>query len=179
VRSGFGAGTKDPKGRANALRIVLAEKSRSAESNDRESLVSLAADLDDMSGEYVAEVAERLREAGALDVVIIPTLMKKGRPGTRIELLADANAADALEALLLEHSTTIGVRRWTVERRALTRQYGAVSVLGHEIRVKVASLPGGGRRVKPEFDDVSRVARVTGQSASDIFALATRAAERM
>ena len=81
IRSGFGAGTKDFKDRPNALRVVLAEV---GVRDDVEELLQLASDLDDMSPEYVAAVADLLREAGALDVVLIPTTMKKGRLGTRV-----------------------------------------------------------------------------------------------
>lgn len=175
-RSGFGAGTKDPVGRANALRIVLADP---VDSGGTEQLVAIAADVDDMSGEHLAEAADRLREEGALDVVLLPSIMKKGRPGTRVEVLARTAEADRLEALLLRHTTSIGARRWTVSRRALEREHTTVEVLGHAISVKVATLPEGGRRAKPEFEDVRRVARLTGRTVGDIFTLAARASEQV
>jgi hypothetical protein len=179
-RSGFGAGTKDFKGRANALRIVLAEPAAGArgDSDGVERLVQLAADVDDMSGEYVAAAAEALREAGALDVVLLATTMKKGRPGTRFEVLTAPERADALESLLLSATTTIGVRRATVERRALPRERRVVRVLDHDVSVKVVTTPGGGRRAKPEFDDVRRVAEATARPMADIFFLAAQEAER-
>ena len=175
LRSGYGAGTKEFKGRANALRIILAEERASG---GVESLVQLASDLDDMSPEYVAAVAERLREAGALDVVLVPTIMKKGRAGVRIEILARPGAADRLETMLLAESTTIGVRQTSLLRRALPREEGAVEVLGHRIAVKLVTLPDGSRRGKPEFEDVQRAALATGRSLQDIFVLAAGAAER-
>src|SRR5215207_1217834 len=80
LRSGFGAGTKDFRGRANALRLIIAEHSASVHAeadtpSARERLVMLSADLDDMTGEYLAAAADALRAAGALDVVLIPTTM--------------------------------------------------------------------------------------------------------
>jgi hypothetical protein len=104
--------------------------------------------------------------------------MKKGRPGTRIEILASPADANKLETLMLSETTTLGVRRSEVSRRALHRREAEVSVLGHAVRVKVASLPDGGERVKPEFDDVQRVALATGRRPADIFQLALAAAER-
>jgi uncharacterized protein (TIGR00299 family) protein len=175
LRSGYGAGTKEFKGRANALRIVLAEE-RAA--GGVQSIVQLASDLDDMSPEYVAAVAERLREAGALDVVLVPTIMKKGRAGVRIEILVRPADADRLESTLLAESTTIGVRRLSLTRRALPREERAVEVLGHRIGVKLVTLPDGSRRGKPEFEDVQRAALATGRSLQDIFMLAAGAAER-
>jgi uncharacterized protein (TIGR00299 family) protein len=179
LRSGFGAGTKELRGRANALRLILAEPAPAhVPSDGRQVLVTLAADLDDMSGEYVAHVADALRSAGALDVVLVPTIMKKGRPGVRVEVLAAPALADRLESMLLEGSTTLGVRRTMVERRALPRRHVTVEVLGHPIMVKVATQPDGTERAKPEFDDVHRVAEATGRAAHDIFSLAAEAARQ-
>ena len=180
VASGLGAGTKDFPDRANALRIVLADvpDDSSLRGEAHERLEMLAADLDDASPEYIAAVADDLREAGALDVVLVPVVMKKGRAGTRLEVLCRPADAARFEDRLLSETTTIGVRRITIRRRALDRAMEMVEVLGHRIAVKVVALPGGGRRGKPEFDDVRRVALATGRTAGDIFDLARRAWER-
>jgi uncharacterized protein (TIGR00299 family) protein len=177
LRSGFGAGTKDPRGRPNALRLTLAESARGA--FDVESLVQLSTDVDDMDGEQLADVAERLRAGGALDVVLVPTLMKKGRPGTRIDVLSTPARARHLEDALFIHSSTIGVRRVNIERDALPRTEHTICVLDHEIRVKVVTLPTGARRAKAEHDDVARVAVATRRSVREIASLAREAAERM
>ena len=177
LASGFGAGTKDFKGRANALRIVLAEVADAPHGVETRELVQLACDVDDLSGEYAAAAADRLRDAGALDVVLVPTVMKRGRPGVRIEVLATPGDADRLSALLLVESTSIGVRRTLVRRDALPRTMRTVQVLGHPVDVKVVTLPGGGTRAKPEFADVERVALATGHPPLDIFRLALGAAE--
>ena len=181
-RSAFGAGTKDFRDRANALRIVLADlagPAGRAPEDDVEALLMLAADVDDMAGEYLAAAAEALRDAGALDVVLLQTTMKKGRPGTRIEVLARPDDVPALETLLLTETTTIGLRRTPVLRRALPRERLTVDVLGHEVGVKVVTRPDGVRRAKPEFDDIRRAAEATGRPIADIFAMASLAAERV
>lgn len=175
-RSGFGAGTKEFPDRANALRIVLADLVDSG--GESEELHVLTCEVDDMTPEYLAGAAEALRASGAQDVVLQSVLMKKGRPGVRIEVLARPAAAAELEAILLSETTTIGVRHATVRRRALPRSMSTVQVLGHAVAVKVVTLPGGLRRAKPEFDDVQRVALATGRSARDIFWLASTEAER-
>jgi uncharacterized protein (DUF111 family) len=109
-------------------------------------------------------------------VVLYGTTMKKGRPGNRIEVLAQPADADRLEGVLLATTTTIGVRRWGVERRVLPRRARAVSVLGHRVAIKASTLPDGTVRAKPEFEDVRRAAEATGRSSGDIFALAVEAA---
>ncbi|MFL5616998.1 MAG: nickel pincer cofactor biosynthesis protein LarC [Gemmatimonadaceae bacterium] len=177
--SGFGAGTKDFPGRANALRIVLADvDARSASAARRETIALVAADLDDMSPEYLAGVVERSRVEGALDAVLVPVTMKKGRQGTRVEILCRPEDADRFENLLLRETSTIGVRRTEASRSVLPREEHTTHVLGHSIRVKVVTLPTGECRAKPEFDDVQRCALATGRSTFDIYQLALAAERR-
>ena len=175
-RSGFGAGSKEFPDRANALRIVLADEV--ADDSTIEEVHLLTCEVDDMAPEYLAAAADRLRADGALDVVLQPVVMKKGRPATRIEVLASPSKAEALETTLLIETSSIGVRRSVVRRRALPREQRMVSVLGHQIAVKTVRLPNGERRSKPEFDDVQRVALATGRAPRDIFWLASMEAER-
>ena len=180
LRSGFGAGTKEFRDRANALRIVLAEAVTSTTGPDQptdelQRVVMLAADIDDMTGEALSALSESLRAAGALDVVMIHTLMKKARPGVRIEVLSETGQARQLEDLLLTESSTIGVRRITLDRRALPRMRSSVDVLGHTIAIKVVTLPDGSTRGKPEFEDARRVAEATGRPLREVQRLAGEA----
>jgi uncharacterized protein (DUF111 family) len=138
----------------------------------------LATDIDDMSAEHLAAAADSLRDAGALDVTCLTVAMKKGRIGTRIEVLCRESDAGHLEALLFARTTTIGVRQTRVARRALARDMRTVDVLGHHVRVKVSALPDGRSRSKPEYEDVRSVAEATGRSMQDVAALAHAASER-
>jgi uncharacterized protein (DUF111 family) len=180
LKSGFGAGTKDPADRPNALRIILAEDvpAGSDVRGSDEALVWLATDIDDMTPEHVSAAADSLRKAGALDVTCITLAMKKGRLGTRIEVLSRAGDADRLESLVFARTTTLGVRRTHVMRRALARDVRTVSVLGHDVRVKISALPDGRRRAKPEYEDVRSVAEATGRTLQDVTTLAHAATER-
>lgn len=179
LRSGLGAGTKDFPGRANALRIVVAdvEAIRRSDGN-REQVTTLACDVDDMSPEYLAGVADRARDSGALDVVLLHATMKKGRAGTRVELLCRPDDASRFEELLLSETTTLGVRRQDVTRVTLQRRMKQVDVLGHAVRVKIVALPDGSERAKPEYDDVQRVALATNRRPTDIYELALAIPER-
>jgi hypothetical protein len=158
------------------LRLIVAESSSGGV--EFEELAQLASDIDDMSPEYLAATADLLRDAGALDVVLIATTMKRGRPGSRIEVLAQRRDVERLELLLLTETTTIGVRRTEVRRRALPREQRTVEVLGYSVGLKVVRLPNGTSRAKPEFADVQRVAEQTGRALRDIFQLAAEQAER-
>jgi uncharacterized protein (DUF111 family) len=132
-----------------------------------------------MTAEYLSAAADRLRAAGALDVLLQPVVMKKGRAGTRIEVLAPPNRAEELEHAILRETTSIGVRHGIVRRKALRRSIHTVTVLGHEIGLKMVDLSNGERRAKPEFEDVQRVALATGRAPHDIFWLASLEAERL
>ena len=180
IKSGFGAGTKDPADRPNALRIILADDAATTrmDSSGEETLAMLATDVDDMTPEHVAAAADALREAGALDVTCITVAMKKGRVGARIEVLCRESDAGRLESMVFARTTTIGIRRSRVVRRALARDVRTVEVLGHEVRVKVSALPDGRTRAKPEYEDVLSVAQATGRSLQDVTALARAASER-
>ncbi len=176
-RSGYGAGTRELPGRANALRLILAETDPSPD-GEIEDLTMLATDVDDMTAEHLAEAAELLRRHGALDVTTWAVQMKKGRLGVRLEVLCREGDVADLEARLFSSTTTLGVRRTAVMRRALRREERQVAVLGHMVRVKTATLPGGGRRSKAEFDDLRTVSQATGRPLADIASLALAEAER-
>ena len=166
LKSGYGAGTREFVGRANVLRVVLAELASTVAQVER--LEVLTADIDDMTAEYLAAVADMLRDAGALDVILFPTLMKKGRPGVRVEVLCGATEADRLEQLLLCESSTIGVRRTVIARHALPREEHSEEILGHPVSIKTVTLPDGRLRSKPDLADVQRVARETGRSTWEV-----------
>jgi len=175
VTSGFGAGTKDFRGRANALRLILADVEGG---ETREDLIEIVCDIDDMNPEYLAATLDRARDRGAFDVTSFAAMMKHGRHGTRVEILCRPVDAGSLESLMLDETTSIGVRRRSVQRRALSRTVIRITVLGHEISAKVVALPNGSRRAKPEFVDVQRVALATGRPLQDISTLANAEAER-
>jgi uncharacterized protein (TIGR00299 family) protein len=180
--SGYGAGTRDIHGQLNALRIIVGEAT--TDRHDRHSrhehlhtehLHVLSADIDDMSPEEVAGAADILRAEGALDVVLLHTTMKKGRLGTRVEALVRSDDLDALEEKIFLHFTTLGVKMFDVVRNALARESRVIKLNGRDIRVKVATLPDGSERSKPEFDDVRRVAEETSRPFADVRAEVLRA----
>lgn len=171
ARSGYGAGTRDIRGHLNAVRVILGESAALKEVDTparTEHLHVLSADIDDMSPEELAAAADALRAQGALDVVLLNTTMKKGRVGTRVEALVRANDVAKLEEKILLNFTTLGVKRVNVARTALHRESRVVTLGGHEIRVKVSTLPDGSLRAKPEFDDLNRVAQETMRPIAEI-----------
>ncbi len=159
----WGAGGRNPSGYPNALRLILAVPA--AEAGE---VVLLATDLDDLSPEYLDPLREALFAAGALDVQVWATQMKKGRTGFRIEITVAPAEADSVSETLFRHSTTAGIRRQVAQRVTLARREMQLDAGdGMRVRVKVLDAPDG-PRVKPEFDDVAAVARRTGRPAHEV-----------
>src|SRR5262249_16202764 len=113
---GYGAGQRDLDEQANLLRILVGQ---STEGAAIEQLVMLETNLDDTSGEIAGYAIGKLWEAGALDVSTAPIMMKKNRPGTTVSVLCRPAQVEALEAILFRETTTLGIRRVAVSRRAL------------------------------------------------------------
>ena len=159
----WGAGGRNPAGYPNALRLIIA--SAAPEAGD---VVVLSTDVDDLSPEYLDPMREALFLAGALDVQVWTTQMKKGRAGFRVEATVAPAQAEAVSRALFRHSTTAGIRRYTAERETLARHEVEVTMPdGSAVRVKVLEGPDG-PRVKPEYEDVAALARRTGRPAHEV-----------
>ncbi|HEU0055191.1 MAG TPA: nickel pincer cofactor biosynthesis protein LarC [Longimicrobium sp.] len=158
LANGFGAGSRDPHDRPNCLRLVLIEPARETD----EGVLVAACDVDDLPPEYVPPLIEAVLAAGALDCTATPTLMKKGRPGVRVEALLPPSRLAEVQGALFHAGSSIGVRWWPVERAVLARRVETVAWRGQTVRVKRSALPGGGERAKPEFEDVAAAARALG-----------------
>ncbi|MDA8745756.1 nickel pincer cofactor biosynthesis protein LarC, partial [Rubripirellula amarantea] len=103
---GFGAGTKDLESQANVLRVIVGEvaaSDRSASNSiQRDEIMLLETNIDDCTAEQIADAAERLMDAGALDVIQTPCQMKKGRSGVSLSVIANIDQAASLEAIMFE-----------------------------------------------------------------------------
>jgi hypothetical protein len=161
--TGWGAGGRDTEHYPNALRLILAETA-----NEAADVVTVSADLDDFSPEYLEPLREALLTAGALDVQVWGTMMKKGRPGFRIEVICSTASADQVTEALFLHSTTAGVRRVSSERVTLPRRLLQIQAAdGMAVSVKVLDSPAG-PRVKAEYEDVRRAALHLGRPAIEV-----------
>ena len=159
----WGAGGRNPASYPNALQLILGSSAAEAAQ-----VVVLSTDVDDLSPEYLDPLREALFCAGALDVQVWATQMKKGRTGFRVEIIASPEDSEAVADALFRHSTTAGIRRQLVDRLTLRRrQLEVTSADGTAVRVKVLEGPDG-LRVKPEYEDVAAVARRTGQPAHEV-----------
>jgi hypothetical protein len=159
----WGAGGRNPERYPNALRLILA-----AGAPEAGEVILLSTDLDDLSPEYLDPLREALFQASALDVQLWATQMKKGRTGFRVEVTVAPADADRVAEALFRHSTTAGIRRQRAERVTLARREVEVRTAdGEAVRVKILEGPDG-PRAKPEYDDVTAVARRTGRPAHEV-----------
>ena len=158
VGAGVGAGSHHGGYAPNVLRLLLGEAAPGAEWGE---VMEIVCHLDDQSPEDLPMIFERLLKAGALDVAAAPLLMKKGRPGLELTVMADPGQADELAGLILEQTTTLGVRMRRCPRRMLPREGTTVQSPWGEVRVKKI-LVGDSFRLHPEADDVARICRETG-----------------
>ena len=121
-------------------------------------ICQLETNLDDTSGELIGYCIERLWDAGALDVYTTAISMKKNRPGVLLSVLCRPSEADRLEKIIFRETSTLGVRRSTVDRHVLSRKSHAVDTVWGPIEGKIGWLDGDIPRFTPEFDACRRIA---------------------
>jgi uncharacterized protein (TIGR00299 family) protein len=176
---GYGAGTRNPKDFPNVLRLsvgvaadaaipamnkgdtsggVSTKHNGYAGHDASETVTVIETALDDLSPQVLAYVAERALAKGALDVMLTPVIMKKGRPGTLLTVLCNPDQRAALERLILSETSTLGLRVRQDRRSCLERSHTPVSTVFGEIQMKIGSLAGEALNVAPEFEDCRKAA---------------------
>ena len=158
---GYGMGKKDFE-QANCVRAFLGESE-----GWRESVTTLECNLDDMTGEEIGFAIERIFDAGARDVFTQSIGMKKNRPGILLSVICMPEDADRLGAVIMKHTSTLGIRRQDMSRYSLERSEETVSTAYGDIRVKHACGMGVDR-AKPEYEDVAALAKQHGVSMETI-----------
>ena len=131
-------------------------------------LWKLETEVDDCTGEALGYVLERLYELGAREAHFVPVFMKKSRPGYKVEIICEESRIAGLENALFEETTTIGVRRYPIERTVLARKEGKTETPLGQVRTKSVVLPSGDVREYPEHDSVAAIAREQGVSYQDV-----------
>lgn len=169
---GYGIGARETPG--NALVVWIGE-----EVQNETGITVIETNLDDMAPNLIAALSEDLMAAGALDVSVTPALMKKGRPGHLLSVMATPDLAARLTDHLLRHSTTLGVRITRAQRVIAQRRIIEVQTALGTVQVKVKELGGKPVDVTPEYEDCRRLARETGRDLRDVMRSATTAAREL
>jgi uncharacterized protein (TIGR00299 family) protein len=175
---GYGLGSND-YGIPNFLRVFLGNQAGRENLSDIEPIVVIETNIDDMNPEFFGHVMDRLAESGALDVFVSPAYMKKNRPGHIITTLCRPADRDALIKIMLEETTTLGVRFREEKRAVLKRSIEEIETSYGKVRVKFA-LSGEGKRIKaaPEYEDCKKIAREKGIPIKAVYGAALRESEK-
>ncbi|HEY8227734.1 MAG TPA: nickel pincer cofactor biosynthesis protein LarC [Pyrinomonadaceae bacterium] len=173
---GYGAGSREYGSFPNTLRVFVGQTQ--PESSPAERLLMLETNIDDLSPQVLGHVMDRAFELGALDCYFTSAQMKKNRPGVLLSILCEQNLKNQLMQLLFRETTTLGVRSYEVERRALDRTSVTVETQYGPIDVKVARLNGQVVNEMPEFEQCRRIAREAGVPLKRVEEEARAALER-
>jgi len=156
---GYGAADADLETQANVLRLTIGE---AADSSDKDIIMVMEANLDDMNPQAYECLMEDLLAKGALDVTLTPIQMKKNRPGITLSVLAHKEDMPSLETLIFTQTTTFGIRSWEAQRTILEREFKTVSLPYGEVRIKIGKLNGKVVSATPEYDDCRKIAKEKG-----------------
>jgi uncharacterized protein (TIGR00299 family) protein len=166
---GYGIGARDDPG--NALAVWIGE-----ESITQTGVTVIETNIDDMAPTLIAALCEDLMALGALDVSVLPAVMKKGRAGHVLAIMAMPETVALLTEHTLRHSTTLGVRLSKVDRVIAQRRVIEVRTESGVAHVKVKELGGKPIDVTPEFEDCRRLARESGRDLATIMRSVAEAA---
>ena len=165
---GYGAGSRNPAQFPNVLRLSIGTypdlhaashaTGATPSTAQRQTVTVLETAVDDLSPQLVAQVAESALALGALDAMLTPVIMKKGRPGTLISILCEPASKSVFEQLLLRETTTLGIRIRQDERTTLAREFVSVSTPFGDIRIKLGICEAETINANPEFEDCRRAA---------------------
>jgi hypothetical protein len=164
---GYGAGDHDFEEHANVVRVMIGQTSGASEST---TVTVIEANIDDASPQLIGYAMELVLEAGALDAIIIPAQMKKGRPGVLFQVLTENHQCEEIAAILFRETTTLGMRFHNVERRVQKREWIEVQTPHGIVRVKA-----GDHGFAPEYEDARKIASISGVPLKQILAEAAHA----
>lgn len=174
-RIGLGAGKRDLEEQPNVLRLFVGEATAPTTGLDRDQVWVLETNLDDLPAEVIGYCYELLFAAGALDVYSTAIFMKKNRPAVLLSVLAPEAAIPALEEILFRETTTLGVRRYAVQRSKLHRKPHTVRTSWGPVEGKLGWRDGHPPVFSPEYEACARIARENGVALRDVFSAAQAA----
>jgi len=167
---GYGAGQRDLAEQANVLRVLIGDvdQTRGQGGIEFDRVTVLETNVDNTPAEDLAATADALLEAGAVDVIQTPCVMKKGRVGIQLTVLCADGRADALEQLLFVSTGTIGVRRYRADRHKLPRRPATRETLLGPVVGKECRLPDGRWRFNVEFEEARALAASHNLSVHEV-----------
>jgi len=172
ARIGYGMGKKKLDF-PNILRIVIGREI------DKSGIYVIETNIDDMNPEIFPYVIDKLLEAGVLDAFVMPVVMKKGRTGFLLKVLATHEKMEEVKKILFEETTTFGMRFWKVSRDKLERKVVTVKTKYGEVRVKIGYYNGKVANISPEYEDCRRIAMGKGVAIKEVYEEARKKASSL
>ncbi|HEV3329678.1 MAG TPA: nickel pincer cofactor biosynthesis protein LarC [Bryobacteraceae bacterium] len=163
TQMGYGAGDHDFTEHANVLRVILGEPTGAPEAL---AVSVIEANIDDLNPQVLAYATERLMELGALDVTLQPLLMKKGRAGSLLRVIAKPEDREAISQVIFAETSTLGLRTYQAERRVQARTWEEVETPFGKVRMKVSSEG----YYAPEYEDCRKLAQESGVALKHVIA---------
>jgi uncharacterized protein (TIGR00299 family) protein len=186
LKVGYGAGTKEFKELPAVLRVTLGKAADDKANPEAvgDEIAVLETNIDDATGEVLGYAIDRLLAEGAKDVTIIPAYTKKNRPAQIVKVIADQKDVAHLSKVLIAETGTLGVRVYYCQRHIISREVVLVelTLLGNRETVQVkVSRDAEGRivRIKPEFEDLKRLAAKTNKPLRELLELATSKTQQL
>jgi len=167
-KTGYGIGQRDVSEVPNVLRVFLSENDKTDESTTHEEAWMVECNIDDMNPEWYDHLFRKLFEAGASDVFLTPIIMKKSRPANTLSVLCNSNIKPEIKAIIFKNSTTIGLREYSVTKTVLEREERVIETELGMVKVKYSYYQGKEIRLKPESDELARLATNHGLSLNEV-----------
>jgi uncharacterized protein (TIGR00299 family) protein len=174
--TGYGLGSRKTQGRPNALRLITGD-AVDEQVGDRDEIVEIQTNLDDMTPELIAAAVESLWKAGALDVFQTPVQMKKGRMGIVLHVLASPRDREALTEIIFRETSAFGIRTYSATRVKLRRQIVEVQTAYGAVAIKMGEDCSGILKLSPEYESCRLAAQASRASVQEVYLAAVRAAE--
>jgi uncharacterized protein (TIGR00299 family) protein len=171
ARVGIGAGSREYPGLPNVVRAFVGDAAVPAAVSQTENVI-VECNIDDLDPRVFPVVIDRLLASGALDAYVTPLVMKKGRPGHLVTVVADAADLEEVVDVLLRETTTLGCRTYPVTKHHLQRRMETVATPWGPVEVKVALAGDNVLRRVPEFEACAELARRAGVPVRDVLAAA-------
>lgn len=157
---GLGAGHRDSTKLPNLVRLIIGQSQ--LQEADQEEVMVLEANIDDMNPEILPHLLDKLLDSGALDAFITPIIMKKGRPAYKLSALAPTGKVELLAEIILQESSTFGLRMYQTRRFVLDREIVEIKTTYGQIKIKIGRWKGHIVQATPEFEDCRKLAGELG-----------------
>jgi pyridinium-3,5-bisthiocarboxylic acid mononucleotide nickel chelatase len=158
TKTAYGIGHRDVSEVPNVLRVFLSETETAVGDVKEEVATVLECNIDDMNPERYDFILEQLFNAGTSDAWLVPVIMKKSRPAIQLNVLCAPEKVQKMKHIIFTHSTTIGLREYSVKKSMLTRTEKIVVTKFGDVRVKQSVFEGKVVRSKPEYEDCRTIA---------------------